>query len=361
MKRVYNFSAGPSALPIEVLERIKNDIPDWNGSGMSVMEVSHRGNSFVEVAENAETNLRSLLSIPDNYKVLFLQGGATLQFAMVPINLAPRGGIVDYAITGSWGKKAAKEAKKFNQVNIASDSKESNYSLIQKEHDWQMSKSAAYMHITSNETIGGVEYNFLPDTGSVPIVADMSSSILSREINISDYGLIYAGAQKNIGPAGLTLVIVRDDLIGYAKEETPSLLDYQTYVDSGSMSNTPPTFSWYVAGLVFEYLLEMGGIKEIEKKNIKKAEMLYHYIDSSNFYSNPVSKDSRSRMNVPFLLKNPALEEKFLTESKYAGLVNLKGHRSVGGMRASIYNAIDVNTVSALIEFMETFEVKNSE
>ena len=361
MKRVYNFSAGPSALPIEVLERIKNDIPDWNGSGMSVMEVSHRGNSFVEVAENAETNLRSLLSIPDNYKVLFLQGGATLQFAMVPINLAPRSGIVDYAITGSWGKKAAKEAKKFNQVNIASDSKESNYSLIQKEHDWQMSKSAAYMHITSNETIGGVEYNFLPDTGSVPIVADMSSSILSREINISDYGLIYAGAQKNIGPAGLTLVIVRDDLIGYAKEETPSLLDYQTYVDSDSMSNTPPTFSWYVAGLVFEYLLEMGGIKEIEKKNIKKAEMLYHYIDSSNFYSNPVSKDSRSRMNVPFLLKNPALEEKFLTESKYAGLVNLKGHRSVGGMRASIYNAIDVNTVSALIEFMETFEVKNSE
>ena len=361
MKRVYNFSAGPSALPIEVLERIKNDIPDWNGSGMSVMEVSHRGNSFVEVAENAETNLRSLLSIPDNYKVLFLQGGATLQFAMVPINLAPRGEIVDYAITGSWGKKAAKEAKKFNQVNIASDSKESNYSLIQKEHDWQMSKSAAYMHITSNETIGGVEYNFLPDTGSVPIVADMSSSILSREINISDYGLIYAGAQKNIGPAGLTLVIVRDDLIGYAKEETPSLLDYQTYVDSDSMSNTPPTFSWYVAGLVFEYLLEMGGIKEIEKKNIKKAEMLYHYIDSSNFYSNPVSKDSRSRMNVPFLLKNPALEEKFLTESKYAGFVNLKGHRSVGGMRASIYNAIDVNTVSALIEFMETFEVKNSE
>jgi phosphoserine aminotransferase len=224
-----------------------------------------------------------------------------------------------------------------------------------------MNKSAAYMHITSNETIGGVEYNFLPDTGSVPIVADMSSSILSREINISDYGLIYAGAQKNIGPAGLTLVIVRDDLIGYAKEETPSLLDYQTYVDSDSMSNTPPTFSWYVAGLVFEYLLEMGGIKEIEKKNIKKAEMLYHYIDSSNFYSNPVSKDSRSRMNVPFLLKNPALEEKFLTESEYAGFVNLKGHRSVGGMRASIYNAIDVNTVSALIEFMETFEVKNSE
>ena len=217
------------------------------------------------------------------------------------------------------------------------------------------------MKITIWSCINSRRIIFLPDTGSVPIVADMSSSILSREINISNYGLIYAGAQKNIGPAGLTLVIVRDDLIGYAKEETPSLLDYQTYVDSDSMSNTPPTFSWYVAGLVFEYLLEMGGIKEIEKKNIKKAEMLYHYIDSSNFYSNPVNKDSRSRMNVPFLLKNPALEEKFLTESKYAGLVNLKGHRSVGGMRASIYNAIDVNTVSALIEFMETFEVKNSE
>ena len=358
MKRVHNFSAGPSALPIVVLERIKNDIPDWNGSGMSVMEVSHRGNSFIEVANNAETNLRSLLNIPNNYKVLFLQGGASLQFAMIPLNLASKGENVDYAVTGSWGIKAVKEAAKFNKVNIASDSKLSNYSSIQSECDWQMDKSAAYMHITSNETIGGVEYNFLPNTGSVPIVADMSSSILSREIDISNYGLIYAGAQKNIGPAGLTLVIVRDDLIGNAKQETPSLLNYQTYVDSNSMSNTPPTFSWYVAGLVFEYLLGMGGIKEIEKINIEKAETLYHYIDQSNFYSNPVSKDSRSRMNVPFLLKDQAFEKRFLTESNNAGLVNLKGHRSVGGMRASIYNAIDLKSVNALIEFMETFKNK---
>jgi phosphoserine aminotransferase len=359
MSRVHNFSAGPSALPLEVLIKIQNDLLDWEDSGMSVMEASHRGKSFTHIAEKAESDLRLLLNIPDNYYVLFLQGGATLQFSMVALNLAQRNTIVDYAITGSWGKKAAKEASKFNQVNIVCDSKDDNYSSIIDEKEWNKNSAAAYLHITENETIGGVEYNFTPKSNNVPIVSDMSSSILSREINVSEYGLIYAGAQKNIGPAGLTLVIVRDDLVGQAAEDIPNLMNYKTYVDSGSMSNTPPTFSWYAAGLVFEYLIDIGGLRAIEKINKKKSELLYQYIDQSRLYFNPVNEDYRSRMNIPFLLKDKSIEEKFLLESNQAGLVNLKGHRSVGGMRASIYNAVGIDAVIDLITFMDKFEVKN--
>ena len=359
MSRVYNFSAGPSAIPLVVLDKIQKDIPNWNGNGMSVMEASHRGGSFTKIAEKAESDLRILLNVPDNYSVLFLQGGATLQFSMVALNLASQNKSVDYAITGSWGKKAAIEASKFNKVNIVCDSKGDNYTSIANEKDWTKDAGAAYLHITENETIGGVEYNFLPKSNGVPIISDMSSSILSREISVSDYGLIYAGAQKNIGPAGLTLVIIRDDLVGLAGKNIPSLMDYKTYVDSGSMSNTPPTFSWYVAGLVFEYLIDLGGIKAIEKTNIKKSNMLYNYIDESMLYFNPVNKDCRSRMNVPFLLNDESLEKKFLHESNEKGLVNLKGHRSVGGMRASIYNALSIDAVKALILFMQQFEIDN--
>jgi len=359
MSRVHNFSAGPSALPLEVLIKIQSDLINWDGNGMSVMEASHRGESFTRIAEKAESDLRLLLNVPDNYHVLFLQGGATLQFSMVALNLAKRNTIVDFAITGGWGKKAAKEASKYNQVNIVCDSKDVNYTTIPNESDWNKDSEAAYLHITENETICGVEYNFMPKSNHIPIVSDMSSSILSREINVSDYGLIYAGAQKNIGPAGLTLVIVRDDLVGQAAEDIPSLMNYKTYVDSGSMSNTPPTFSWYAAGLVFEYLIDMGGLSVIERINIKKSEVLYQYIDQSKLYYNPVNESCRSRMNVPFLLKDKSLEEKFLYESNQAGLVNLKGHRSVGGMRASIYNAIGIDAINELIAFMDKFEIKN--
>jgi len=359
MSRVHNFSAGPSAIPLEVLTKIQNDLPDWGGNGMSVMEASHRGESFTQVAEKAELDLRTLLNVPKNYHVLFLQGGATLQFSMVALNLAAKNKTVDYAITGSWGKKAVKEASKFNKVNIVCDSKADNYTSIIDEKDWCKDQGAAYLHITENETIGGVEYNFTPKSNGVPIVSDMSSSILSREINVSDYGLIYAGAQKNIGPAGLTLVIIRDDLVGQAACNVPSLMNYKTYVDSGSMSNTPPTFSWYVAGLVFEYLIDLGGIKAIEKTNIIKSDMLYNCIDESMLYFNPVKHNCRSRMNIPFLLNDESLEKKFLHESNQAGLVNLKGHRSVGGMRASIYNAVGIDAVSDLIAFMQQFEIDN--
>ena len=358
MSRVYNFSAGPAALPLEVLETIRNDIPDWQGTGMTVMEVSHRSKEFVALAERAEANLRELLGIPDDYSVLFTQGGATLQMSMVPMNLASAGDTVDYVITGSWGKKAAGEARKFANVNVAADASDANFTYIPEESSWQCSDDAAYLHITPNETIAGVEFHFLP-SGDTPIVADMSSTILSRPIDVSRYGVIYAGAQKNIGPAGITVVIVRNDLLEKAPLNLPHLMTWRAYSESGSMTNTPPTFAWYVADLVFRHLKDRGGLEAMAEFNSRKAEKLYAAIDSSGFYSNPVRKDCRSWMNVPFVLADASLDARFLEESAAAGLANLKGHRSVGGMRASIYNAVPEEAVDALIDFMREFERVN--
>tara|TARA_B100001059_G_scaffold155895_1_gene155472 strand:- start:141 stop:1232 length:1092 start_codon:yes stop_codon:yes gene_type:complete len=354
---VHNFSAGPGALPKQVIERVRKDIPNWNSTGMSITEISHRSKEFVECASQAESNLRSLLNVPDDYHVLFLQGGASLQFSMIPMNLGEKNSVVDYVVTGSWGNKAVKEAKKYKHVNIASDSITNNYTSIIDENTWSRSEEADYIHITSNETIAGVEYDFVPETGSIPLVSDISSTILSRPLKISKFGLVYAGAQKNIGPAGLTIVIVRKDLINH-RSKIPALLNYHNYIESQSMYNTPPVFSWYVAGLVFEYLLDCGGLEVIEEINKEKSKLLYDFVDNSEFYSNPVDKKCRSRMNIPFLLKDNSLNELFLTKSLSEGLANLKGHRSVGGMRASIYNATGIDAVRDLIDFMKSFENK---
>ncbi len=359
MSRVFNFSAGPAAIPDTVLERIRQDIPDWNGTGMSVMEVSHRSKEFVEVAEKAEQDLRDLLAIPDDYSVLFPQGGATLQFSMVPLNLSSKGQAVDYVRTGSWSKKAIAEAAKYCEVNVVADSEDRNFTYVPPQDSWKRSKNASYLHYCANETIGGVEFPFIPDSGDVPLVCDMSSTILSRPLDISRFGVIYAGAQKNIGPAGITLVIVRKDLLKKARKSTPTLLDYSTYDESGSMSNTPPVFTWYVAGLVFEYLKSRGGLESVARTNRAKAEKLYGAIDASEYYTNPVQADCRSWMNVPFILADSSLDSKFLADAQAAGLSNLKGHRSVGGMRASIYNAMPEEGVDALIRFMQEFERAN--
>ncbi len=359
MSRVYNFSPGPAALPIEVLERIREDIPDWNGSGMSVMEVSHRGKAFTDVAEKAEQDVRDLLAIPNDYSVLFMQGGATLQFAMAPLNLAQAGDTADYLQTGSWSKKAIAEASIFCNVNVATDSSDSNFCHIPPQSEWRMTEDAAYFHYTPNETIAGVEFHFIPDTGDVPIAADMSSTILSRPIDVGRYGVIYAGAQKNIGPAGITLVIVRNDLLDRNRADAPTLMTYKAFAESASMTNTPPTFAWYAAGLVFEYLKARGGLDAVANVNERKAASLYLAIDDSDFYSNPVQPDCRSWMNVPFVLRDAGLDQKFLHEAELAGLHNLKGHRSVGGMRASIYNAMPEEGVDALINFMQEFEKSN--
>jgi phosphoserine aminotransferase len=358
MSRVYNFSAGPAALPLEVLETIRNDIPDWLGSGMSVMEVSHRGKDFVALATRAEATLRELLGVPDDYSVLFPQGGATLQMSMAPLNLTRPDDTVDYVITGSWGKKAAGEAKKFCNVNIAADASDRNFTYIPNEDTWQRTANAAYLHITPNETIAGVEFHFVP-AGDVPIVADMSSNILSRPVDVADYGVIYAGAQKNIGPAGITVVIVRNELLDRVRPDNAHLMTWKSYADSGSMTNTPPTFAWYVADLVFQWLKGLGGVEAMAETNRRKSDKLYAAIDASSFYSNPVALGCRSRMNVPFILADDALDAKFLEESSAAGLANLKGHRSVGGMRASIYNAVPEEAVDTLIEFMAEFERVN--
>ncbi|MDX1405308.1 MAG: 3-phosphoserine/phosphohydroxythreonine transaminase [Woeseiaceae bacterium] len=359
MSRVFNFSAGPAALPDAVLERVRDDIPDWNGSGMSVMEISHRSKDFMALAEKAEQDFRELLGIDDEYVVLFMQGGATLQFSMAPLNLSDEGDTVDYVLTGTWSKKAIRDAQGFANVNVVADASPGNFTDIPPEKSWQRSDDAAYLHYTPNETIAGVEFHFVPDAGSTPLVADMSSTILSRPIDVTRFGVIYAGAQKNIGPAGLTVVIVRKDLLSRVRESTPRLLKYSVYAESGSMDNTPPTFAWYVAGLVFEYLQEQGGLTAMAEINERKANKLYAAVDASDFYSNPVQKDCRSWMNVPFMLADPSLDAKFLEESNAAGLTNLKGHRSVGGMRASIYNAVPEAAVDALIEFMAEFEKKN--
>lgn len=358
MSRVYNFSAGPAALPLEVLQTIRDDIPDWQETGMSVMEVSHRSKEFVALAERAEANFRELLAIPDDYSVLFTQGGATLQMSMAPMNLAGTDDTVDYVITGSWGKKAAGEARKFCNVNVAGDSSDDNFTCIPEESSWQRSAGAAYLHITPNETIAGVEFHFVP-SGDTPIVADMSSTILSRPIDVSRYGVIYAGAQKNIGPAGITVVIVRNELLERAPPNLPHLMTWRSYAESGSMTNTPPTFAWYVADLVFQFLKDRGGLQAMAEVNARKAGKLYETIDGSDFYSNPVRKDCRSWMNVPFVLADASLDTAFLQQSAEAGLANLKGHRSVGGMRASIYNAVAEEAVDALIDFMREFERVN--
>ncbi len=353
---IYNFSAGPAVLPKEVLLQAQAEMLDWHGSGMSVMEMSHRGKEFIGIAAQAEADLRELMAIPDNYKVLFLQGGAHLQFSMIPLNLLRGKLSADYVNTGEWSKKAIAEAKKFSHVNVVADNADKKCSYVPAFETWKLDKDAAYVHFTPNETIGGVEFNWVPNTGDVPLVADMSSNILSRPIDVWKYGLIYAGAQKNIGPAGLTLVIVRDDLIGHADPRLPTMMDYKVHADGESMYNTPPTFGIYMAGLVFSWLKRNGGIGVMERHNIAKAELLYAAIDNSNgFYHCPVAKADRSRMNVPFTLKDAALDGEFLKQADARGLLQLKGHRSVGGMRASIYNAMPYEGVQALVSFMGEF------
>ncbi len=359
MTRVYNFSAGPAVLPEPVLKQAAEEMLDWHGSGMSVMEMSHRGKEFIAIHAQAEADLRGLMAIPKNYKVLFLQGGAAAQFAVVPMNLLRGKARADYVYTGQWGKKAIGEAKKYCKVNIAASSEDANFSYAPKQDKWRLDPEAAYVHITSNETIGGVEFHWVPDTGEVPLVADASSHILSRPIDVARYGLIYAGAQKNIGPAGLTIVIVRDDLIGQALPATPMVFDYTVQADNDSMINTPPTFAVYIAGLVFQWLKKLGGLAKMEQINIAKARMVYDYLDETEFYQSPVARDDRSRMNIPFTLRNAALDEAFLKDAKASGLTQLKGHRSVGGMRASLYNAMPMEGVSALIGFMREFERKH--
>lgn len=357
--RVFNFSPGPAALPLEVLQQAQAELPDWQRSGMSVMEVSHRGKAFLAVAQQAEADLRELMSIPSNYKVLFLQGGASAQFAAIPLNLAAPDATADYINTGTWSKKALKEAQRFCKVNIAADESASNYTTVPEQSALKLTPGAAYVHYAANETIGGVEFPYVPKTSGVPLVTDMSSTILSRPIDVSRFGLIYAGAQKNIGPSGLCIVIVREDLIGKARSTTPSVLDYKAMADEESMLNTPPTFGWYIAGLVFQWVKKQGGLKAMAELNRAKAQKLYAAIDGSGFYRNPVAVDCRSWMNVPFTLANSELDGKFLAEAQQAGLANLKGHRSVGGMRASIYNAMPMAGVDALIAFMKDFQQKN--
>jgi phosphoserine aminotransferase len=356
MPRVYNFSAGPAMLPEDVLKTAQNEMLDWKGKGASVMEMSHRGKDYVSIAEQAEADLRELLSIPANYKVLFLQGGATMQFAMVPANLLRGKKTADYINTGAWSKKAIAEAKLYCAVNVAATAEATNFSTIPKFTGWKLNPEAAYVHYTPNETIGGVEFHWVPETGDVPLAVDMSSTLLSRPIDVSKFGVIYAGAQKNIGPAGLTIVIVRDDLLGNTVAPCPTMFDYKVQAEAGSMSNTPATYSWYIAGLVFQWLKKLGGLSAMAEINRRKAEKLYAAIDSSSFYANPVEVPSRSWMNVPFTLANADLDAEFLKLAAENGLTTLKGHRSVGGMRASIYNAMPEKGVDALIAFMQEFE-----
>jgi phosphoserine aminotransferase len=359
--RVFNFAAGPATLPLEVLQQAQAEMTDWKGSGMSVMEVSHRSKAFIAVAQEAEADLRELLAIPANYKVLFLQGGATGMFSAIPMNLATSDATVDYVNTGAWSKKAIGEAKRFCKVvNVAADEAASNYSTVPAQAALKLSPGAAYFHYTPNETIGGVEFDYVPQTGNVPLVADFSSTILSRPIDVSKFGLIYAGAQKNIGPSGLVVVIVRDDLIGKARPGTPSVWDFKAMADEASMLNTPPTFGFYFAGLVFKWLKKQGGLKAMEARNRAKAEKLYGFIEASGFYKSPVAKNARSWMNVPFTLAKPDLDKTFCDEAKKSGLVNLEGHRSVGGMRASIYNAMSIEGIDALVKFMKDFQARNA-
>jgi phosphoserine aminotransferase len=352
--RAYNFSPGPAVLPLEVLEQARAELLDWNGSGMSVMEVSHRGPAFMRVAAEAEADLRELMGVPRNYRILFLQGGATAQFAIVPLNLAQPDSVADYIDTGHWSRKAIAEARRYCTVRVAAETGEAM--RVPRQAELALAPEAAYVHYTPNETISGVEFHYVPETGRVPLVADMSSSILSRPIDVSRFGLIYAGAQKNIGPSGLTLVIVREDLIGHARNATPSVFDYRAVADEGSLLNTPPTFAWYVAGLVFKWLKKNGGVAAMGETNAAKARALYAAIDASSLYRNHVARDARSWMNVTFTLRTPGLESRFLEEAAHAGLHHLKGHRVLGGLRASLYNAMPLEGVHALAGFMREFE-----
>jgi len=359
MTRVFNFSPGPAVLPETVLRQAADEMLDWHGTGMSVMEMSHRGKEFISIHAKAEADLRELLNIPSSYKVLFLQGGAIGQNAIVPMNLLRGNTSADYVNTGEWSKKSIKEAKSYCQVNVVASAEATHFTSVPKQDSWKLDPNAAYVHICSNETIGGVEYHWTPDTGVVPLVADMSSNILSRPVDVSRYGLIYCGAQKNIGPAGLTIVIVRDDLIGNALSITPSAFDYKQQADNDSMLNTPPTYAIYIAGLVFQWLKAQGGLAAMEAHNRAKAALLYDYLDSTDFYSSPVVREDRSLMNVPFKLRDDVLDEAFLKGAQARGMLQLKGHRSVGGMRASIYNAMPVEGVKALVSYMKEFEARN--
>ena len=355
MSRIYNFSAGPAVLPEEVLSRAGDEMLDWRGSGMCVMEMSHRGAEFISIAAEAEKDLRELLAVPAGYKVLFLQGGATQQFAQVPMNLLRGKGKADYVATGEWAGRAIKEAKAYCDVHIAASSEDRGFTYFPSQESFRVRPDTAYLHYCSNETIGGVEAPFIPECGDVPLVADASSHILSRPLDVSRFGLIYAGAQKNIGPAGLSIVIVREDLTGNVAKGTPSIMDYRKQAEADSMLNTPATYSIYIAGLVFKWLKQQGGLAEMEKRNIAKAKLLYDFLDASSFYRNPVEKGSRSRMNVPFTLVDPKLDDAFLKGAEKEGMVQLKGHRSVGGMRASIYNAMPIEGVQRLVEYMKEF------
>jgi phosphoserine aminotransferase len=359
MTRVFNFSPGPATLPEPVLRKAAEEMLDWHGSGMSVMEMSHRGKEFISIHAEAESLLRELLGVPANYKVLFMQGGAIGENAIVPMNLIGKSGKADYVNTGDWSKKSIKEAKAYGKVNIAASGEASHFTAIPKQGEWKLDPEASYVHICSNETIGGVEYHWTPDTGAVPLVADMSSNILSRPVDISKYGLIYAGAQKNMGPSGVTVVIVRDDLLGHALPICPSAFNYQLQAENDSMYNTPPTYAIYIAGLVCKYIKEQGGLQAMEAHNRAKAAILYDYLDDSKFFRNPVAKEDRSLMNVPFKLRDESLDEAFLKGAQARGMIQLKGHRSVGGMRASIYNAMPVEGVKALVAYMKEFEASH--
>lgn len=355
MTQVYNFSAGPAVLPKAVLQRAQAELLDWHGSGMSVMEMSHRGKEFISILNKTEADLRTLLSIPANYKVLFLQGGAIAENAVIPMNLL-QGGEADYAVTGAWSKRSVEDAAAYGKIHVVASSEADGFNHVPAFDTWQLSKHARYLHICTNETINGVEFDGLPNAGNVPIVADMSSHILSRPIEVSQFGVIYGGAQKNIGPAGLCIVIVREDLLGHALPITPAVFNWKTQAENQSMINTPPTYSIYIAGLVFEWLLEQGGVAAIEKINIAKAKLLYDYIDSTDFYENKIAVPNRSRMNIPFFLKDESLNDAFLKGAEAEGLLQLKGHRMVGGMRASIYNAMPIEGVEALVRYMKAFE-----
>jgi len=360
MSRVFNFSAGPAMIPAEVLEQAKNELLDWQGTGTSVMEMSHRGKEFMSIAAQAEADLRDLMSIPSNYKVLFLQGGASSQFSLVPMNLAAKDKKTSYFVTGSWSKKAVKEAEKLSDVEVIANTQDSRFTLAPDEGSYTVSENSVYVHYTPNETIEGVEFPYIPDTGSVPLIADFSSTILSRPIEAERFGLIYAGAQKNIGPAGLTLVIVREDLLTRCNDQLPSMFSYKVLADADSMFNTPSTYAWYLSGLVFQWLKRQGGLEAMAKKNLAKSSKLYQVIDESDFYANPVRVSDRSWMNVPFTLADAKLDGLFLQEAKKRDLVTLKGHRSVGGMRASIYNAMPEEGIDALVAFMQDFEKSNA-
>ena len=357
--RVYNFSAGPSMLPLEVLEKVQKDLLNYEGSGQSVMEMSHRSKTYKKIIEDAEANLRELMNIPDNYKVMFIQGGGTLQFAMVPLNLLSGSKKADYVLTGTWAKKAYKEACKYGDIRVIASSEDDKFTWVPKIKKEDIREDADYVYITTNNTIYGTKYNYVPETGDIPLVADMSSNFMSEVVDVNKFGMIWAGAQKNVGPAGVAIAIVREDLIGKADEKVPTYLDYQIHADNGSMYNTPPCFAIYVVGEVFKYLKSIGGVAEMEKRNYEKAKILYDYLDQSKLFTCPVAKEDRSIMNVVFVTGDADLDKKFIADAAEQGMVNLAGHRSIGGMRASIYNAMPKEGVETLVEFMKKFEEEN--